>query len=386
MNNLYVSKGTVLLVHRLVFEFHICCPTGPIRLSLGDQHSMILKQDCSLWSTDGISADKVPLDSKKSNRFVRIIRNGVKAMDVGKSYSVVLLHDESVWSTRKVPAESLGDKVTHLGGLLFFMQHIIGASVAVAGGHHSMVLTHYGRLWATGWNKYGQIGDGSTTDKSKFVAVSSTQGKAVMAMAAGDVHSIIMKKDGSVWSTGRNCNGQLGDGLTVDRSSFVKVMLNGAADVAAGDHHSMVLKLDGSVWTTGRNRHGQLGDGSTADRTIFVPVVSSGTKAVAAGSRHSLMLREDGSVWAAGYNLYGQLGDGSKVDNPGFVQAIFDSVETIAAGAFHSMVIKQDGTFWATGSNEHGQFGDGTTKSQKAFVQLALFDDGLAHNTINTHV
>ena len=38
----------------------------------------------------------------------------------------------------------------------------------------------------------------------------------------------------------------------------------------------MVLKQDGSLWATGRNNKGQLGDGTTVDRNRFVQVVPSG--------------------------------------------------------------------------------------------------------------
>ena len=57
--------------------------------------------------------------------------------------------------------------------------------------------------------------------------------------------------------------------------------------------------------------HGQLGDGLTGDRHSFIKVISSGAKAVAAGFGHSMVLTQDDNVWATGWNLYGQCGDGS---------------------------------------------------------------------------
>ena len=109
----------------------------------------------------------------------------------------------------------------------------------------------------------------------------------VEAVATGELHSVVLKQDGSAWATGRNYNGQLGDGSTVDSSIFVKFMIN-AADVAAGIYHSMVVKQDSSVWATGYNEYGQLGDGSTTDRNNYVQVFLSGAKAIATGSRHSI--------------------------------------------------------------------------------------------------
>ena len=46
--------------------------------------------------------------------------------------------------------------------------------------------------------------------------------------------------------------------------------------ISAGYYHSMVLKRDGSVWTTGTNKHGQLGDGTQISNATFVKVVESG--------------------------------------------------------------------------------------------------------------
>ena len=154
----------------------------------------------------------------------------------------------------------------------------------------------------------------------------------------------------------------------------------------------MMLKDDGSVWATGWNQNGQLGDGSTTDRIIYVEVVSSGAKSIAAGKRHSMMLGKDGSVWATGYNEFGQLGTGSTMQSRVFVQVISEGAMTVAAGALHSMVLKQDHSVWATGSNKDGQFGDGSTISQQSFfTRLTIFGDGksvimIPYSCFRTHL
>ena len=53
-------------------------------------------------------------------------------------------------------------------------------------------------------------------------------------------------------------------------------MFAGAQPISAGDAHSMLLKQDGSVWATGYNANGELGDGTLSNRNTFVQVVSSG--------------------------------------------------------------------------------------------------------------
>ena len=92
------------------------------------------------------------------------------------------------------------------------------------------------------------------------------------AIALGIRYSIVLKRDGSIWATGYNSHGELGDGFRIEENGFMKVNLNPAKAVAAGSSHSMVLKRDGSVWAAGRNDYGQLGDNSTIDKRIFVCV------------------------------------------------------------------------------------------------------------------
>ena len=49
----------------------------------------------------------------------------------------------------------------------------------------------------------------------------------VQAIYAGAVQSMVLKTDGSVWATGENDQGQLGDGTTIRRYSFVEVVPSG---------------------------------------------------------------------------------------------------------------------------------------------------------------
>ena len=69
----------------------------------------------------------------------------------------------------------------------------------------------------------------------------------------------------------------------------------------------MVVKTDGSLWATGKNGNGQLGDDSKTDRNKFKQVIDSGVKAVSALS-HTMVIKQDGSLWGTGYNGDGQLG------------------------------------------------------------------------------
>ena len=143
--------------------------------------------------------------------------------------------------------------------------------------------------------------------------------------------------------------------------------------IAAGGDHSLMLRYDGTVWASGNNGYGQLGDGTTTTRSTPVQVSGlTNITAIAAGWYHSLALRSDGTVWAWGWNGAGQLGDGTTTDRSTPVQvSSLTNITAIAAGAAHSLAIKSDGTVWAWGNNGAGQLGDGTTTYRTTPVQVS---------------
>ena len=73
-------------------------------------------------------------------------------------------------------------------------------------------------------------------------------GDTFSAVSAGGWHSLAVKSDGSLWAWGWNIYGQLGDGTTADKSSPVKIM-DGVKAVSTGYYNSVALKSDGSLWT-----------------------------------------------------------------------------------------------------------------------------------------
>jgi len=95
------------------------------------------------------------------------------------------------------------------------------------------------RSW--GWNLYGQVGDGTATDRKTPVGVPGLTG--VVSVAAGYGHSLALLSDGTVRAWGWNLYGQLGDGTNTDRKKPVKVSgLSGVVAIAAGSSHSLTLK------------------------------------------------------------------------------------------------------------------------------------------------
>ncbi len=247
---------------------------------------------------------------------------------------------------------------------------------SVAGGNvFSLALTKDGTVWGWGNDTTGQLGDGQspgpTNQSTPVRAVGLTK---ITAICAGRVHTIVLMQDGTVWGMGGNGSGNLGDGTTTGRTTPVQVKgLTGVIAIAAGFQFSMALKSDGTVWTWGSNADGQIGDGTKTDRSTPVQVSGlTGVKAIAAGYSHSLALKSDGTVWTWGNNSNGQLGDGTTVQRltPVPVNGL-TGITAIASGYYHSLALKPDGTVWVWGQNSNGQLGDGTTVDRLTPVQVS---------------
>jgi alpha-tubulin suppressor-like RCC1 family protein len=220
------------------------------------------------------------------------------------------------------------------------------------------------------------VGCGSAAgdeERALTTARQSQRAQPLPTLATGYAHTVAVRSNGTVWAWGSNGHGQLGDGTTTQRTTPVQVTgINNAVMVGAGAYHSSAILSDGSVLAWGENEHGQLGDGTTTDRTTPVQVQGlTGVVALSVGYQHTLALRTDGTVWAWGGNRYGQLGHlPSTTRVPAQIPGLTDVV-AIAAGSFHSLAVRTDGTVWAWGRNEQGQLGNTTiTGSSTTPVQV----------------
>jgi len=158
----------------------------------------------------------------------------------------------------------------------------------------------------------------------------------VAAVGTGAYHSLALRPDGSLLSWGFNRFGQLGDGTTVDRLQPVAVTgLSGVVSVANGSwFHTLAVGADGSAWAWGWNGYGQLGDGTRTERHAPVRVGANvSITAMAGGGFHSVAVDSSGRVLDWGWNVYGQLGDGTQVDRllPGPVQVACGMAMSVAA-------------------------------------------------------
>jgi alpha-tubulin suppressor-like RCC1 family protein len=238
-----------------------------------------------------------------------------------------------------------------------------GVTAVAAGGYHGLAIVN-GAVWGWGHNSDGQVGNGSTTDQLTPVPVSGLPSGTVTAITGGDSHSLAIV-NGGAWAWGWGGNGQLGNGSYADQHTAVAVsgLSTGVTAIAAGMGHSLAIE-NGAVWAWGYNSNGELGStaaGSFANNPVAADVLTSGVTAIASGSHHNLAVM-NGGLYTWGANWYGALGDGTTTAHttPTLVTGFSKGVTSVAGGFYHSLAVKNGGV-WAWGHNRDGQLGDGTT-------------------------
>lgn len=261
-----------------------------------------------------------------------------------------------------------------------------------AGSSFTLGLTSEGTVYAWGQNFQGMLGNGTTTGSSTPVQVLGVGGTGVLSgisqVEAGGEFSMALSTSGSVYSWGRNAEGQLGQGATSAISTTPVLVVAGAqgsgslsnvTSIAAGYQHALAL-VGGNVFAWGDNTSGKLGDGTTTNRPAPVRVLTgaqadgSGNLAnitqLSAGFHFSLARTTTGALYAWGGNTFGQLGIGTSTGNSTTPVAVtagaqsgsgtFTAATFISSKGGYSVALTANGLF-AWGSNIYGQIGNGTT-------------------------
>jgi alpha-tubulin suppressor-like RCC1 family protein len=314
-----------------------------------------------------------------------------------------------------------------------------------AGGYHDCAVFDDGTVRCWGSNDHGQLGDGTVSDVPVTTPVVVHGITTAVAVSAGSLwHTCALLADGTVRCWGHNSSGELGDGTTTDRTSPVAVPgITTATAISAGFEDTCVLLADGTVRCWGQNFSGQLGGGMHGDfRGITTPVAVTGVRtatAVSAGIGHTCAVLTDGTIRCWGNNVDTSLGDGTREhrDAPVVVSGIttatavsaaeqtcavladgtvrcwgqFDCgpVETVstadnctrvlapvtapgittavavAAGGIHACALLADGEVRCWGSNVHGELGDPTRADSPVPVMVPGIVDAVAISSSGEH-
>ena len=259
--------------------------------------------------------------------------------------------------------------------------------IAAAGGGTSYALTADGSVYAWGYNYYGQLGTNTTSGESANVyPVKIQKVSNIIQITAQEISVMMLDADGSVWATGYNNYGGLGIGHSSDVSLPQQMLdtdrsvLYGVKEISGGRYHAVIMKEDNTVWGVGYNGYGQVGDGTTSNRTIISQAKNSAgevitdAKHIMASGDGTYVTRqktEDGKpqgMYAVGRNNYGQLFTKDTSTKYKVVEVekdkdIIAGTMTLSNTTQTGAIVDQDGMVYTVGLNDYGQMGNGTIES-----------------------
>ena len=241
----------------------------------------------------------------------------------------------------------------------------LGANVETmaVGYRHACAVLFSGALKCWGNNDYGQVGDGTLTQRLSPVAVVGYD-SGVLGVAVGLVYSCAVSTLGAVKCWGDNTEGQLGNGTTVGSNTPIDVTGLGSEVVQlaiqTGSSTSCALLADGSAKCWGDNGRGQVGDGTKITRSI--PTGVQGLSQRITSFSNGCVVLEDSTAYCWGENGTGARGNGATLDRYSAeeINGFVGDATLIGAGQYSTCATDEAGTLRCWGNNGNGQLGDGS--------------------------
>ena len=294
--------------------------------------------------------------------------DSIKTVSTGWGYCIALKNDGTVYAWGNNGVGQLGNGTNNsVSGVVQVMglNNILEIS---SGDSHNLALDADGYVWAWGRNNCGQLGIGTNTDSYYPAKVKNPENanylNDVKHIYASNNMSIIEKNDGTFWAWGDNRYGQLGDGTDTNRNLPVQIIgLDNVKEVIPGGWNSYALKNDGTVLAWGNNWYGQLGNGTNT--TSYTPVQVIGidnVQKIKCGKiweenryyNFAIALKNDGTVWSWGQNEFGELGNGSYRDKNMPAQVLdLKEIKEIETGYGNIFAVKEGGGIWTFGRDEN---------------------------------
>ena len=312
----------------------------------------------------------------------------------GGGYHVAAIKtDGTLWAWGRYNHGQLGNGVSNVSAGVGYSSPVqIGAltnwSQVSCGYAYTMAVKTNGTLWGCGYNRYGQLGDGSRTYFSSPIQIGAlTNWKQVSSSYST---TAAVKTDGTLWAWGWDGYKQFGDNGTFTGLAASSPIQMGALttwnQVSMGLHNAAAIKTDGTLWTWGENGYGELGNGTVTSYSSPIQVglvtnwnsvfasyykmfaISNPATYTTSTVNNPIVDMADvfvnknqwynSGLWSWGRGIYGKLGNNANNDYSSPIQVgSLTNWKQVSAGAFHAMALKTDGTLWTWGYNNLGQLG-----------------------------
>ena len=257
---------------------------------------------------------------------------------------------------------------------------ISAGAISISSGYaNSCALMSYGGVKCWGDNWTGQLGSGTWDNTSPAVNVKGLT-SGVTAITSGIMHSCALLSSGSVKCWGANNYGQLGDGTTSNRNEPAQVsgLTSGVVSISGGYEHTCAVLTNGEAKCWGRNGYGELGDGTTTHKNVPTSVKVdgqpiSGIASISGGLRHTCAITTGGAAKCWGYNALASLGNGTLTDSltPVNVVGLDSGVLSIDAGkGFATCATVTGSSVKCWGHSWAGNVGDGFTTDRSSPVNV----------------
>lgn len=366
-SNTYGQVGDGTMDDRLE-PVQIGTETTWVSVSCGRQHSVARRADGTLWAWGNNNTFQLgaPPFGGVSRTPVQVgTATHWSAVDCGELFTLALRTDGTLWRWGTNPGTGSSNSQP-------IQVDTSTKWAAISGGYnHAAGVRTDGTLWAWGNNFHYQLGGGDNIGSVSSPVQVGTDTHWT-SVACGADHLLARRADGTLWTWGRNMDGELGNGSFAHSTRPAQVALAGSwVAIVCGARHSMALRADGSLHAWGSNVEGQTGVG--ARRTPAQSGLGAAWLSASAGSDFTTALRTDGTAWASGANLDGQLGDSTAL-NRSFLTPVSGTgaYSSLSSGSAHTLAMHTDGTLWGWGAGYAYQLGNGSGGYQYAPAQAGI--------------
>jgi alpha-tubulin suppressor-like RCC1 family protein len=243
--------------------------------------------------------------------------SGIRQVGVGKnnSYALTMKGELLAWSDNPDKTIVLADQVNSF----------------YAGRSGIFVIREDSTLWQFDTKSPFGFGEDITAEPREIAT-------SILTASVGDSANYYVTRERGLFVYGRAHRGQYGDGKISSSESYVQTASD-VIQVVSHTGHALILKRDGTVWGTGGNIYGPLGNHGYGDKAIEWGLILDGVNVIATGSSHSLAIKRDGSLWIWGRH--------EGLDP----KQIMSTASAVAAGSSSTIALSNNTLWqWSTGS------------------------------------